>query len=53
MKDVLKTVLASVLTAAIIGTAAGVWKLVVEVHDLRQDVDQLYSIVDDVAKKVD
>lgn len=50
-KDILKAVLISMLTATILGTAAGVWNLVITVHDLRQDVDALYSLVDDVAKE--
>jgi hypothetical protein len=50
VKDILKAVLTSVLTATIIGTAIGVWNLIMTVHDLRQDVDALYSLVDDVAR---
>lgn len=51
MKDIARNVLTAVLTAAILGTAGGVWRLVMTVHDLRQDVDRLYSLVDDVARQ--
>ena len=51
VKDVFKAVLISVLTSLIIGTAVGVGKLVLELHELRYDVDRLYSEVSDLAAK--
>ena len=45
MKDIGKQILVAVLTAAILGTAAGVYNLLKEVHELRYDVDRLYAEV--------
>jgi len=51
-QDITKSVISTVLAAAILAGAAGIWKLLMEVHDLRQDVDNLYSAVDDVSKRI-
>jgi hypothetical protein len=45
MKDILKQVMVAIMTAAILGTAAGVWNLIMEVKGLRYDVDRLYAEV--------
>ena len=45
MKDIGKQILVAVLTAVILGTGAGVWNLIMEVKELRYDVDQLYREV--------
>lgn len=51
MKDIARQILIAVLTAVIIGTGAGVWNLIMEVKELRYDVDRLYAEVSEHEQK--
>lgn len=51
MKDTLRAVIIAVLSSLIVATAAGVVRLVLEIHELRYDVDRLYAEVSEMAQK--
>lgn len=50
-REIIKQVTTALLVAAVLWLASSIRDLVMTVHDLRGDVDRLYSLVDDQARE--